>query len=114
VEIFNNCEPREVKGDKFVTSLIFSYNGSGQKKQKEIAVQGIFVEIGSVPILDFLNSLVKLNGRGEIIINPETNASSETGIFAAGDVTNIPHKQMIVAAGEGAKAALSVYNYLKK
>jgi len=112
VEIFNNCEPTEVKGEKFVKSLIFKHNGLGETK--EIAVDGIFVEIGSVPSSDFLKNVVKLNERGEIIVNHLTGATSQPGIFAAGDVTNILHKQLVIAAGEGAKAALSVYEYLKE
>jgi len=111
IEIFNNCEPLEVRGEKFVKSLIFKHNGLGETK--EIAVDGIFVEIGSVPSSDFLNGVVKLNDKGEIIIDYLTNATSQPGIFAAGDVTNILYKQLIIAAGEGAKAALSVYEYLK-
>ena len=112
VEIFNNCEPLEVKGEKFVKSLIFKHNGLGDTK--EVAVDGIFVEIGSVPSSNFLGNLVKLNEKGEIIIDHLKNTTSEPGIFAAGDVTNILHKQLVIAAGEGAKAALSAYEYLKE
>ncbi len=111
VTIFNNCEPLEVKGEKFVKSLIFKHSGLGEIK--EITVDGIFVEIGSVPSSNFLNNVVKLNEKGEIIIDHLTNATSQPRIFAAGDVTNILHKQLVIAAGEGAKAALSVYDYLK-
>lgn len=111
LEIINSCYPVEVRGEKFVKSLIYQCNGSDEKK--EIALEGIFVEIGSVPVSDFLTGMVKLNEKGEVIINPETNTTSSAGIFAAGDVTDVPHKQMIVAAGEGAKAALSAYEYLK-
>jgi len=112
VEIFNNCEPIEVKGEKFVKSLVFKHNGIGETR--EVTVDGIFVEIGSVPSSDLLKNVVKLNEKGEIIIDHLTNTTSEPGIFAAGDVTNILHKQLVIAAGEGAKAALSVYDYLKK
>ncbi|MBU3901586.1 FAD-dependent oxidoreductase [Patescibacteria group bacterium] len=111
VEIFNDCEPVEVKGDKFVKTLVFKCNGNSQTK--EISIDGVFVEIGSVPASKFLAGVVKLNEKGEIIIDPKTNATSQPGIFAAGDVTDIPYKQMIIAAGEGAKAALSAYEYLK-
>lgn len=110
VEILNNSEPTEIKGDKFVNGLIYGDNGQA----KEISVQGIFVEIGSVPASKFLSGMVELNGKNEIIIDPKTNMTSRPGIFAAGDVTDVPHKQMIIAAGEGAKAALSVYEYLKQ
>lgn len=110
IEIINSCYPVGVKGDKFVKSLVYQCNGSDQKQ--EIAVDGIFVEIGSVPASKFLADVVKFNEKGEIIVDPLTNMTSQAGIFAAGDVTDIPHKQMIVAAGEGAKAALSAYEYL--
>ncbi len=111
VEILNNCEPIEIKGDKFVKSLFIKQANCEQAK--ELTVDGIFVEIGSVPSSNFLNGVVKLNEKGEIIIDYLTNATSRPGIFAAGDVTDVPHKQMIIAAGEGAKTALNVYEYLK-
>ncbi len=111
IEILENCEPVEIRGNKFVTTLVYHCNGD--KARKEIPLQGIFVEIGSVPTSEFLKNLVKLNEKGEIIINHATNETSCPGIFAAGDVTNIKYKQMIIAAGEGAKAALSAYEYLK-
>lgn len=111
VEILNNCEPIEIKGEKFVKSLVIKRNGGQQSK--ELAVDGIFVEIGSVPASKFLDGMVKLNEKNEVIIDPKTNMTSMPGIFAAGDITDVPYKQMIVAAGEGAKAALSAYEYLK-
>jgi len=111
IEIINVCEPLEVKGERFVTGLIYKCNGSPD--HHELTVDGVFVEIGSVPASSFLTDLVKLNEKSEIIINPKTNMTSQTGIFAAGDVTDVSQKQMIIAAGEGAKAALSAYEYLK-
>lgn len=108
IEILNESLPTEIKGEKFASSIV--YEKSGEKK--EIAVNGIFVEIGSVPISEFLNNMVELNEKEEIIID-ENNATSQKGIFAAGDVTNIKYKQIIIAAGEGAKAALSAYDYIK-
>lgn len=112
VEILNNCEPLEVKGDKFVRSLNVKCNGDAQTK--EIEVSGIFVEIGSVPASKFLSGVLELNAKDEVKIDHRTNATSQPGIFAAGDITDIPYKQMIIAAGEGAKAALSAYEYLKQ
>ncbi len=111
VTIFNDCEPTKVTGDKFVKALSFKCNG--HRQTQEIAVDGIFVEIGSVPASKFLDDVVKLNGEGEVVIDPKTNMTPTPGIFAAGDITDIPYKQMIIAAGEGAKAALSAYEYLK-
>ena len=110
IKILNNSEPAKVKGDKLVKYLVYAVNG----QTEEIAVDGIFVEIGSVPASKFLNGMVKLNGKNEVIVDPKTNMTSLPGIFAAGDVTDMPHKQMIIAAGEGAKAALSVYEYIKQ
>lgn len=111
VEIINNSLPKEIKGDKFVNSLIVE--DSQTKEAKELPIGGVFVEIGSLPSLQFLGGLVEYNQKGEIIINQENNMSSCEGIFAAGDATNILHKQIVIAAGEGAKAALGAYYYLQ-
>lgn len=110
IEMINNAQIKEIKGDKFVSSVLVTQNG----ETREIPVHGVFVEIGNIPSLHFLDDLVKYNQKGEIVINPENNMSSCPGIFAAGDATNIPHKQIIIAAGEGAKAALGAYEYLIK
>ncbi len=109
IEILYQAEAREIKGTKFVESLVYEQAGI----KKEVVVDGIFAEIGSVPNSSLVENLVKLNGREEIVIDPRTNGTSVTGIFAAGDVTDISQKQIVVAAGEGARAALSVYEYLK-
>jgi alkyl hydroperoxide reductase subunit F len=75
-------------------------------------VQGVFVEIGLEPNSSFVRGLEK-NLKNEIIVNSQNQTNLE-GIFAAGDVTSVPEKQIIIAAGEGAKAALSVFHYLSK
>lgn len=111
VEIIGSVLPKEVKGDKFVRELI--YFNPETKKEGSIKIDGIFVEIGSIPNTDFLNGLLELNEKGEIIIDHKTCATSVEGIFAVGDVTDLPYKQVVIAAGEGAKAALSAYEYLK-
>jgi len=110
VEILNAHETLEIKGGQFVTDLVVKDITSGESR--ELAVQGVFVEIGSIPSTGFVKNLVKLNEWGEIIIDPQTNGTSEPGIFAAGDVTNVREKQIVIAAGEGAKAALAAYDYL--
>lgn len=112
VEMITNAVTKEIKGDKFVQSLVYEDKKSGQTK--ELKVQGVFVEIGYVPSSGFIKNLVEFNERGEIIINKQDNSTKTAGVFAAGDVTDIAHKQIIIAAGEGAKAALSAYNYLQK
>lgn len=111
VEVINNAEAIEVKGEKFVSALVVQVNG--EDKPREIPVQGIFVEIGSVPASQFLAGMLKLNEQGEIIVDPKTNETSLPGIFGAGDVTDSDFEQIIIAAGEGAKAALAAYEYLK-
>lgn len=106
VEVINNAVTKEILGAQFVTGIKLEQAGVA----KELALQGIFVEIGSVPnssIIDF----IKKNNSNEIIVD-NLNRTSEPGIFAAGDVTDIPEKQIIVAAGEGAKAVLGAFRYL--
>ena len=76
-----------------------------------LTLQGIFVQIGLVPNSDFLGDVVERTRFGEIVINAKGETSTP-GIFAAGDVTTVPYKQIIVAMGEGAKAALSAFDYL--
>ncbi len=72
------------------------------------------MEISSTPASSFVKDLVELNELGEIVVDPKTNMTKTPGLFAAGDATHIPYKQIIIACGEGAKAALSAYYYLSK
>lgn len=112
VEFIVDAMTKEIKGEQFVEILVYEDRKSGE--QKELQVQGIFVNIGQIPSTDFIKGFLELNPQNEIIINPKTNQASIEGVFAAGDVTDVPFKQCIVAGGEGAKAALSAYNYLQK
>ncbi len=106
VKIFNNAEVLSVSGEKFVSRIrIKQPSGEG-----DIAVEGVFVEIGLIPNSSFVRDAEK-NGYGEIIVNAR-NETSVPGLFAAGDVTDVPEKQIIIAAGEGSKAALSAFRYL--
>jgi alkyl hydroperoxide reductase subunit F len=98
-----------INGDTFVKSMSVEDLSTGI--EQEIPVGGIFVEIGSKPNTDFLPSDVGVNDKGEITIDC-MNHTNIPGLFAAGDVTSIPGKQIIIAAGEGSKAALSAYSYL--
>lgn len=107
--VLTNAKVKAIHGDKFVKGL--TYQDRISQEVKNLSVQGVFVVIGSIPNSQLVKNIVKLNKGGEIKINSE-NMTSQKGIFAAGDVTDIPHKQIVVAAGEGAKAALSAYNYL--
>lgn len=110
INFLNNAKTIQILGDRFVTGVKVSVNGS----EKIIKTQGVFIEIGSVPSVSFDN-LTKKNKYNEIIISEDeiySNRTSSEGIFAAGDVTNISEKQTIVSAGEGAKAILSIFKYL--
>ncbi|WP_174589931.1 NAD(P)/FAD-dependent oxidoreductase [Methanocella conradii] len=97
-----------IRGNDFVEYLdIVSKDG----ERKTLKVGGVFVEIGLSPNVSFARDLVRLNDRDEIIIDGLCR-TSVPGVFAAGDVTSVPQKQIVVAAGEGAKAAMSAYAYL--
>ncbi|MFA4992897.1 MAG: FAD-dependent oxidoreductase [Candidatus Omnitrophota bacterium] len=106
VTVFNNSQVISVTGDKFVGAIKIKDNSG----VRDLSVQGVFVEIGLVPNSAFARDVEK-NNRGEIKINLR-NETNIPGIFAAGDVTDVPEKQIIIAAGEGSKAALSVFRYL--
>ena len=109
VTILYNTRTLEVIGEKMVKGLRVETKG----EQRTLNVQGIFIEIGYVPNSDMASNLVKCNERGEIIVD-NYNRTNVPGVFAAGDVTNVPQKQIIIAAGEGAKACLSAFEYLSK
>ena len=83
------------------------------KEEKELDVGGVFIEIGLIPNSEPFKGIVRLNRVGEIEINC-ANETSVLGLFAAGDITNVPEKQIVVAAGEGAKAALKAHRYLQR
>ncbi|HLV09225.1 MAG TPA: FAD-dependent oxidoreductase [Halanaerobiales bacterium] len=105
----NNVEA--IKGKDTVRSIVIRDNNTG--KVREFDVNAVFVEIGLIPNSGFVSDLVQTNNRNEIVINNDNETSVE-GIWAAGDVTDIKDKQIIVATAEGAKAALRVNEYLNK
>ena len=107
--ILNSATVR-VNGNEFVESIV--YKSRETDEEKTLNVEGMFVEIGLSPRSEVVKDLVETNKIGEIVINPENNSTSVAGIFAAGDVTNIRQKQIIIAMGEGAKAALGAFEYL--
>ncbi len=113
VEFITNAELKEVKGDVFVKSLV--YNDLKSKKEKELDVSGVFVEIGYKPANSFVDkNLVDFTPEGEIKIGCETCEAKTSGFFAAGDVSGGKCKQIVVAASDGAKAALAVVKFLNK
>jgi len=109
VEILSNTKITEIIGGDSVSGIKLEQNND----QKIINVDGVFVEIGFVSNTSFVNGLVELNECGEIVVD-KNNMTSVPGIFAAGDVTDVQGKQLVISAGEGAKALLSVVNYLQR
>lgn len=110
IEVITNAAIKEIKGKDFVDSVIYQ----DRKSQKLITlnVQGVFVEIGSQPATSFAKDLVEFSEKDEIKIDPKNNMTKTPGLFAAGDVTDVRWKQIVIAAGEGCKAALSAYEYI--
>lgn len=106
VEIYTNAKITKIYGDKTVSGAKVVIDN----KETDLKVQGIFVEIGSVASSEFIKDVAK-NESGEIIVNCRCE-TSVPGIYAAGDVTTVPAKQIIVACGEGAKAIISLSEYL--
>ncbi len=111
IDIIKSAQTTEVVGDgKRVTGLVYKDRNSDEVKQLELA--GIFVQIGLVPNTEWLkDSEVTLSARGEIKIGARGDTSMD-GVFAAGDATTVPYKQIIIAMGEGAKASLGAFDYL--
>ncbi len=111
VKVFKNRIMKRIEGEKFLERI---YYKDSTEEEKVMDVDGVFIQIGSVPVVDFVSDLVIINENGEIEINFGNCKTKTPGLFAAGDVTNIKDKQIIISAGEGAKSALSAYDYLKK
>jgi len=109
--IFTEYQTEEIKGQDFVEGMLIKDLKSGEGKQLDVT--GVFIEIGLVPNSELVGELLELNQWGEV---PVTCSCETTipGLYAAGDVTNIPEKQIVVAAGEGAKAALQAHRYLQR
>ena len=111
IEAITSAQVAEVLGTDEVTGLKYIDRKTGEEKSLE--VQGVFVEIGLVPNSQFVEGLVELNKFKEIVVNKSCETSIP-GIYACGDITDVPFKQIIIASGEGAKAALTACEYLNK
>ncbi|MDQ4012925.1 MAG: FAD-dependent oxidoreductase [Thermoproteota archaeon] len=111
ISFISNSIVKAINGDSKVESL--TLYDSKTKSESKLDADGIFIETGYVARTDIVKDLVELNGSKEIIIDKYCSTSSK-GIFAAGDVTDVPYKQAIISAGQGAIAALSAYNYLQR
>lgn len=110
-EIITNAAAREIKGENFVSAIV--YEDLKSKKEVSLNVEGVFVEIGYQPATSFVKGIVDFNENDEIMVDPEACQTKTPGLFAAGDVNAGRYKQIVTAAGEGAKAALAAYEYLK-
>jgi len=108
VRILHNTRVESITGDKFVKGINVDTHG----KKETLDIKGIFIEIGLMPNSWFAKGLDK-NEKGEIKVNC-ANETNVPGIFAAGDVTSVPEKQIVIAAGDGAKAALGAFRYLAR
>ncbi|MGM0982035.1 MAG: alkyl hydroperoxide reductase subunit F [Pseudomonadota bacterium] len=111
VEIILGARTTEVNGDgRRVKGLTFEERASGEIRKVEL--EGVFVQIGLVPNTEWLqDSPIELSERGEIVVDAH-GMTSVPGIFAAGDVTTVPYKQIVIAMGEGSKAALGAFDYI--
>lgn len=102
---------KAIEGDSRVESLVI--DNSKTKSESKLDIDGVFVEMGYVAKTEIVRDIVQLNASKEIIVDKYCATSTE-GIFAAGDVTDVPYKQAIISAGQGATAALSAYNYIQR
>jgi alkyl hydroperoxide reductase subunit F len=109
--VFLEHEVLEVSGEKMVEGI--RLRALDSKQEKKLDVAGVLIEIGLIPNSDFAKEVAPLNRFGEIVVSC-SNETGVAGLFAAGDVTNVPEKQIVVAAGEGAKAALQAHRYLQR
>lgn len=110
IELVPSTNVKEIKGNSKVNAVVLT---SEKRGEFELPVDGVFVEMGYDIYVEPFMDTVKLDGRKQVIINNKCETSTE-GIFAAGDVTNTPFKQLVISAAEGAKAALSAYEYIQK
>lgn len=109
IDVMLKTKIKEIQGEKLMNRIIVEVGD----ELKNLEVDGLFVEIGYLPNSDFVKNILETTEKGEIKID-SLNKTSVGGIFAAGDVTNTPYKQIVVSAGEGAKAALSANDYINK
>ena len=110
VTVFTNAQTTEITGDQQkVNGLVYKDRGTGESHT--VTLEGVFIQIGLVPNTDWLKGVVELSRHGEIMVDAK-GQTSVPGVFAAGDATTVPFKQIVIAAGDGAKAALSAFDHL--
>ncbi|MFH1968400.1 MAG: FAD-dependent oxidoreductase [bacterium] len=120
-EIITSAKVLKIEGGPMVKSLTYekmnepaSAKGSGEAREKKLDVEGIFVEVGYSPSTAFAKDLVDFSDKDEILTETETYQTKTPGLFAVGDCNEGKYKQIVTAAGEGAKAALAAYEYLQR
>ncbi|MBU1045739.1 FAD-dependent oxidoreductase [Patescibacteria group bacterium] len=111
IEIINSAALKSIEGKNKVERI--TYEDVKSKQKKNLKVEGVFVSVGTQPATSFIKEMVDFNEKDEIVIDPKTGQTKTAGLFSAGDVTDVKYNQIVIAAGEGAKAALSVYDYLR-
>ena len=110
VTVIKSALTKEVLGDgSKVNGISFKDRATGFEHHIDLA--GVFVQIGLIPNTEFLKGTIELSKFGEIVIDAKGH-TNQPGVFAAGDCTTVPYKQIVIAAGEGSKAALSAFDYL--
>lgn len=112
ITIHKNVMTKQILAQQGKVNAI-EYQDRATDEVKQLELHGVFVQIGLVPNSAFLKGVVELSPHGEVIINEQCQ-TSEVGIFAAGDVTTVPYKQIVISMGEGAKASLAAFEYLLK
>ncbi len=111
VTVITHAQTTEITGEQTVNGLVYKDRTSGELKT--VPLEGVFIQIGLVPNTDWLKGVVELSKHGEIIVDAR-GQTSVPGVFAAGDATTVPFKQIIIAAGDGAKAALGAFDHLMR
>jgi len=109
VTVITHAQTTEITGEETVNGISYKDRTTGELHH--VALEGVFVQIGLIPNTDWLKGVVALSKHGEIMVN-EKGETSVPGVFAAGDATTVPYKQIIIAAGDGAKAALGAFDHL--
>lgn len=109
IKVIFNAAAKQILGQNKVDSLIYL---DAEQKEQSLKVDGIFVEIGHIAKTTWLKDLLTLNEKNEVVVSVD-NETSVPGVFAAGDLTQITYKQVVISAGEGAKAALQACKYLQ-
>lgn len=109
VTVYKNVQTKEITGTDKVNGITFADRETGE--EQHIELQGVFVQIGLIPNTDWLGDTIERNRMGEIVVDSH-NVTSMPGVFAAGDCTDSPYKQIIISMGSGANAALSAFDYM--